>query len=285
MRVSVAATSRFGKDEAVASSVTQDPLAPVVGDTTADDGEAANAGATASGSPRVNAPARIARVIARDILRGVHPAGSRLPTLRELAAQFRVNPSTMQRALARLEAQGLITARQGSGLRINDPLAFGDTSLIPDWFAVLIEDRPVEALAMLTDVLEMRRLLASRLVYRNRPAVLEALTDSSFSAADMLNAAPAEVCVLELAMERRVVEATGSITAMLLHRSIEECVLDTPLLIEAAFTDVERVVALDVAFARAVVDGGDDLGERLETMIAANDATTLENFARLLGVR
>jgi len=235
-------------------------------------------------SIRVNAPARIARVITRDILRGVHPPGSRLPTLRELASEFRVNPSTMQRALARLEAQGLVTARQGSGLRVNDPLVLGDTSLIPDWFAVLIEDRPVEAVAMLTDVLEMRRLLAARLVDRNRPAVLEALADSSFAAADMHDASPQQVCTIEMAMERAVVEATGSITALLLHRSIEACLLDTPLLIEAAFSDADRVVALDIAFAREVFAGGDDLGQRLEALIAANDAVILGNFARLLGV-
>ena len=271
----------------MASTVTRDLPGPASGGNPAVSTatQPASAESAPAGSPtRLNAPARIAREIARDILRGVHPAGSRLPTLRQLAAQFGVNPSTMQRALARLEAQGLVTARQGSGLRINDPRVFGDTSLIPDWFAVLIEDRPAEALAMLTDVLEMRRLLASRLVHRNRPAVLEALADSSFSAADMLGATPQQVCAIELAMERRVVEATGSITAMLLHRAIETCVLDTPLLVEAAFTDVERVVALDVAFARAVLEGGDDLGQRLEAMIAANDEVVLGNVARLLGL-
>ena len=234
--------------------------------------------------PRVNAPERIARAITRDILRGVHLPGSRLPTLRELALQFGVNPSTMQRALARLEARGLVTARQGSGLRINDPLTCGDASLIPDWFAVLIVDRPQEAVTMLADVLEMRRLLAARLIDRNRLAVLDALAAMTLAAADMAGRTPEEVCAIQMEMERTVVRATGSTTAMLLHRSVEECLAETPQLVEAAYGNTERTARIAVRFATAVRDGGDDLAEQVQDMIAESDAEIVEDFARILGV-
>lgn len=46
---------------------------------------------------------------------GVYPKGSRLPTVRELAAEAGVNPNTMQRALADVEAQGLVFTRRGDG--------------------------------------------------------------------------------------------------------------------------------------------------------------------------
>ena len=49
------------------------------------------------------------------ILKGVHPSGSRLPTVRELAAQAGVNPNTMQRALAQLEADGLAVGSPTAG--------------------------------------------------------------------------------------------------------------------------------------------------------------------------
>ena len=53
------------------------------------------------------------------ILKGQYPPGERLPAVRELAAQAGVNPNTMQRALAQLEADGLAvgsrTAGQGPG--------------------------------------------------------------------------------------------------------------------------------------------------------------------------
>ena len=45
--------------------------------------------------------------LTRRIITGVYPPGSRLPPVRELAAQAGVNPNTMQRALAQLEQDGL----------------------------------------------------------------------------------------------------------------------------------------------------------------------------------
>ena len=42
------------------------------------------------------------------ILTGKYPAGQRIPSVRELAAQARVNPNTMQRALQEMEDQKLL---------------------------------------------------------------------------------------------------------------------------------------------------------------------------------
>ena len=48
------------------------------------------------------------------ILKGEYPPGERLPGVRELAAQAGVNPNTMQRAMAQLEADGLAVGRRTS---------------------------------------------------------------------------------------------------------------------------------------------------------------------------
>ena len=53
--------------------------------------------------------------IARQILIGVYPPGSKLPPVRELAAQAGVNPNTMQRALAQLEQEGLAESNRTAG--------------------------------------------------------------------------------------------------------------------------------------------------------------------------
>ena len=42
------------------------------------------------------------------IIAGTYPLGSRLPSVRELAAEAGVNPNTMQRALSSLEGSGLV---------------------------------------------------------------------------------------------------------------------------------------------------------------------------------
>ena len=49
------------------------------------------------------------------IVTGVFLPGNRLPSVRELANQARVNPNTMQRALSELEVQGLVFSERTSG--------------------------------------------------------------------------------------------------------------------------------------------------------------------------
>ena len=53
--------------------------------------------------------------ITQRIILGEYPMGSRLPTVRELAAEAGVNPNTMQRALAYLEEQGLAESNRTAG--------------------------------------------------------------------------------------------------------------------------------------------------------------------------
>ena len=54
---------------------------------------------------------QLAEQMTRRIITGVYPPGSKLPPVRELAAEAGVNPNTMQRALAQLEQDA---ARQGA---------------------------------------------------------------------------------------------------------------------------------------------------------------------------
>ena len=49
------------------------------------------------------------------IVSGQYPAGVKLPSVRELAAEAGVNPNTMQRALAALEESGLVSAQRNTG--------------------------------------------------------------------------------------------------------------------------------------------------------------------------
>ena len=58
---------------------------------------------------------QLSEQMARRIITGVYPPGSRLPSVRELAAEAGVNPNTMQRALAQLEQEGLAWADRTAG--------------------------------------------------------------------------------------------------------------------------------------------------------------------------
>lgn len=54
-------------------------------------------------------------VLKQRIVSGVYPAGVRIPSVRDLAAEAGVNPNTMQRALAALEDSGLVSAQRNAG--------------------------------------------------------------------------------------------------------------------------------------------------------------------------
>ena len=49
------------------------------------------------------------------IVSGIYPAGSRLPSVRELAVMAKVNPNTMQKALIELESDQLIFTERTNG--------------------------------------------------------------------------------------------------------------------------------------------------------------------------
>lgn len=49
------------------------------------------------------------------VLAGEYPPGSRVPSVRELAAQARVNPNTMQRALTELEHEKILVSGGTAG--------------------------------------------------------------------------------------------------------------------------------------------------------------------------
>ena len=51
------------------------------------------------------------------LVAGEFPPGSRIPPVRELAADAGVNPNTVQRALADLERDGLVFAQRTEGRR------------------------------------------------------------------------------------------------------------------------------------------------------------------------
>lgn len=54
------------------------------------------------------------------ILSGVYPPGAKLPSVRDMAKEASVNPNTMQRALAKLEEDGLIITHRTSGRSITE---------------------------------------------------------------------------------------------------------------------------------------------------------------------
>ena len=59
--------------------------------------------------------AQLVEGITRRIVAGTYPPGSRLPSVRDLAAEAGVNPNTMQRAMSEMERQGLLHSQRTAG--------------------------------------------------------------------------------------------------------------------------------------------------------------------------
>ena len=57
------------------------------------------------------------------IISGIYAAGSRLPSVRELAGEASVNPNTMQKALSELEQSGIIYSQRTSGRFVTEDTA------------------------------------------------------------------------------------------------------------------------------------------------------------------
>lgn len=56
------------------------------------------------------------------IFSGEYPPGAKLPSVRDIAQEASVNPNTMQRALAKLEEDGLVITHRTSGRSITEDI-------------------------------------------------------------------------------------------------------------------------------------------------------------------
>ena len=69
---------------------------------------------------------QLAEQLARRIVTGAYPPGSRFPTVRDLAAEAGVNPNTMQRALGQLESEGLVITNRTAGRTVTEDVGVLD---------------------------------------------------------------------------------------------------------------------------------------------------------------
>src|SRR3954454_9016895 len=72
-------------------------------------------------SPADHRYIQVARALRKDIVDGVYPVGSQLPTEHELCARFSVSRYTVREALRRLREDNLVSSRQGAGTVVVPP--------------------------------------------------------------------------------------------------------------------------------------------------------------------
>ena len=117
---------------------------------------------------------QIADSLARRLLDGSYKVGDRLPTERELAAEFGTNRNAIREAVKRLEGLGMVRARQGSGIYVEEIELSGGVQMLD--VLVTREDGSVNR-EFLHDALEFRgnimRMMVRAAAVRRTDAELE----------------------------------------------------------------------------------------------------------------
>jgi DNA-binding LacI/PurR family transcriptional regulator len=90
----------------------------------------------------------IADRIRRKIVTGDYPIGERIPTIRDLATAYGVNPQTVNKATAYLASLGYLVSRQGAGSVAAMPRSTSQARLVP----MLVDRRRSELLRELDSV-------------------------------------------------------------------------------------------------------------------------------------
>lgn len=236
----------------------------------------------------MNLPLRVARpvdaVVERlrhDILSGAYPAGEHLPPERQLAERLGVSRLTLRAGLARLEAEGLVRARQGDGVRV---LELGEHATLGVLAHLDLAAKP----ELLRSFLELRRAVAVEAVAMacerasdKTIAGLARLADEQARETDDVRYARRDV---EFA--RALLKAAESFAALLLFNALAPVYEAQPALGRALIADRARSLAgyevvLALLRARDVSGARTTLREALEHA----DAEVLAALAQRRGKR
>ncbi|MFD9623509.1 FadR/GntR family transcriptional regulator [Streptomyces virginiae] len=195
----------------------------------------------------------------RDILGGLHPAGSYLPPERELAQGYGVTRTTLKHAFGRLVQAGLLETRHGVGTRVRDFGRLGGADLLPmlvrhcpDWIGEIFEVRRSIG-ALIAEQAARHATQTQRTELRD---LLDAVREST--GGDSTQLADAEV-------HRALARGTGNRVYVLLTNTLFNAYLPARAALVEPFTDaqvaydrlepvVRSVEAGDASAARRAAD-------------------------------
>lgn len=174
----------------------------------------------------------------QDVLAGVYPAGQHLPPERTLATQLGVSRLTLRAGLARLEAEGLVRARQGDGVRVLDVKEHGTLGLLQ---YLDLSARP----EVLRSFLELRRAVAAEALALACTRATEAQLAEleALAAAQATETDEARYITRDVAFARQVLVASESFAALLLFNSLAPIYEAQPVLAKALVANREQSLA------------------------------------------
>jgi GntR family transcriptional repressor for pyruvate dehydrogenase complex len=219
---------------------------------------------------------RVASSLRASILAGTPAPGATLPAERELAASLGVSRLTLRAALSRLEAEGLVRARQGDGVHVLDPARHGTLQLLEH---LSVEARP----DLFRGFLELRRALAAEVVALacgriSEPALAEL---RSLVAQQRTESEPGTWLERDLAITRAILVGADNQAMVLLLNSVEGVWRAHPAL--AAALAADRALALagyDLVLGLLAGRDGSHARTLVRAALEALDASALASFGR-----
>ena len=175
----------------------------------------------------------------KQMLTGVFAEGERLPAERLLAEQLGVTRTTLRAALGRLEGEGLLEIRQGSGATVLDFREHGRLGLIEH----LPTRGSTEELKVIRGLLELRRGVASEAVAlaceradEEQIEELGQLAELQASETDR-----SEYIRRDVEFTRRVARAADNLPMELLYNEILRASRSRPMVDQLRFEDLALV--------------------------------------------
>lgn len=232
-----------------------------------------------------------ADAVALRIASGIYPVGSVLPSVRALAADLGINPSTVQVVMARLQAVGFVEARPRVGMVVRDYHLYGGIETCRYVFR-FAQRLPELAIRMFTDVLATRINLvlgAVTAIARDPRRYDPAPTRQAVQQLELLIATTPDDAVAiaraELHALRLLVAATRNTIDLAVFNSAADIMLDVPDVLRAVYTDTALHAVLWSAFLdtweAAELDA--DAVEQLASLVHLRDHDIVERLRVFLG--
>lgn len=216
------------------------------------------------------------------ILRGDVEVGDRLPPERELAPSFGTNRNTLREAIRSLEVQGLVTVRQGDGVRVADFRRSGELSILPDLIQV---SSPEDRREILHDILLMRRKMAVEVARMAGASADDAAIRRLRELISKQKAAEGDLLrtlTTDLELFETMVETSGSAGAQLMFHAMgrlsQTLLQRIPLLL---FVHPDYLVDMPAVVEAIAARQPDDAAQVLESLFEKTDKVLVDRIASL----
>ncbi|MCB0221231.1 MAG: GntR family transcriptional regulator [Chrysiogenetes bacterium] len=181
---------------------------------------------------------KTAEAVAFGIVSGKYAVGERLPSVRKLAAEYEINPSTVQVVLAHLQSSGFVSAHPGLGFIVKDIETYGG---IATWryifrFAQQLPDRAAKIFEELLEYRIITILDALERIARNPgkydPAPVRRAVEQLHLIGKASPGNYAEIARAEIHALRMLHVATGQTVITAVMNSISEVYLEVPAVMQ-----------------------------------------------------